>query len=51
MREKLLRLKDENYKVFNEKLLPNINNILGVRVPDLRKLAKELAKENWQKDK
>ena len=49
MREKLLKLKDEKYKEFNSKLLPNIDNVLGVRVPDLRKLAKELAKtENWQ---
>lgn len=48
MREKLLSLKDEKYREFNSKLLPNINNVLGVRVPDLRKLAKELAKGNWQ---
>lgn len=49
MREKLLKLKDEKYKEFNSKLLPNIDNVLGVRVPDLRKLAKELARtDNWQ---
>ena len=48
MRKKLLSLKDEKYREFNSKLLPNIDNVLGVRVPDLRKLAKELAKGNWQ---
>ena len=48
MRKKLLELQDEKYREFNSKLLPNINNILGVRVPDLRKLAKELAQNDWQ---
>ena len=48
MREKLLSLKDEKYREFNSKLLPNIDNVLGVRVPDLRKLAKELSKGDWQ---
>lgn len=49
MRKKLFSLQDKQYKLFNEKILPNINNIIGVRVPILRQLAKELAKENWQK--
>lgn len=48
MRKKLLELQDEKYREFNSKLLPNINNILGVRVPNLRKLAKELAQNDWQ---
>ena len=48
MRNKLFELKDEKYREFNSKLLPNIDNVLGVRVPDLRKLAKELAKSDWQ---
>lgn len=48
MRQKLLALKDENYRDFHSALVPNINNVLGVRIPELRKLAKELAKGNWQ---
>ncbi len=48
MRNKLFELKDEKYREFNSKLLPNIDNVLGVRVPDLRKLAKELAKGDWK---
>lgn len=39
---------DEKYKKFHSSLCPNINNILGVRVPVLRKIAKDLSKENWK---
>lgn len=44
--EKLLfKLQDKKYKDFQSKLLPNIDNdsIIGVRVPDIRKLSKELS--------
>ena len=37
---------DKNYQKFSSSLLPNINNVLGVRLPLLRKLAKEIVKEN-----
>ena len=37
---------DKNYQKFSSSLLPNINNVLGVRLPILRKLAKEILKEN-----
>lgn len=35
---------DEDYKLFSSSLLPNIdfNNILGVRIPYIRKIAKQL---------
>lgn len=49
MRNKLFALKDEKYRQFNASLLPDIDNVIGVRVPDVRKLAKELAKtDGWQ---
>lgn len=35
---------DEKYQKFASSLLPNIDNVLGVRLPKLRKKAKELAK-------
>lgn len=39
--KRLFELKDEKYKVFSEKLIPDTKlPIIGVRVPDLRKLAK-----------
>lgn len=42
----LIKLKDDKYKEFQIKLVPNIpsNTILGVRTPELRKLAKEVYK-------
>lgn len=39
-------MRDEGYKSFNARLIPNIDSdkIIGVRTPQLRKYAKELAK-------
>ena len=37
---------DEKYKSFSSSLLPGINNILGVRLPILRKIAKKIIKSN-----
>lgn len=46
--EKLKALSDPEYKRFHEKLNPGIDNIIGVRIPAVRKLAKELAREGWR---
>ena len=48
IKERLLKEVDKAYKDFNQKLIPNINNILGVRVPILRKISKEIYKNNWK---
>lgn len=49
IRKKIIELSDEKYKEFHSSLCPNTDNIIGVRVPVLRKFAKELLKEiNWQ---
>ena len=45
IRNKLISLSEESYKKFLEKLIPNCYNILGVRMPYIRKLAKEILKE------
>ncbi len=37
--------KDAGYKAFHEKLVPGVQNIQGVRIPIIRKIAKELVKE------
>lgn len=44
--ERLYELKDEKYGDFQAKLVPNIprESVLGIRVPDIRKLAKELVR-------
>lgn len=48
IREQLFELADEKYRKFSSSLLPNIKNIIGVRLPELRKLAKAIAKEDWR---
>ena len=47
-RAKLIELSEPEYRDFNVSLMPGTDNVLGVRVPLVRKLAKELAKGNWR---
>lgn len=44
IRERLFSYRDENYKKFNSALIPTVapDTVIGVRTPDIRKLAKEL---------
>lgn len=46
IQERLFSLKDEKYAAFQAKLMPGVdtNKIIGVRTPELRKLAKEYKK-------
>ncbi|PJI08995.1 MULTISPECIES: DNA alkylation repair protein [Clostridium] len=48
VQKQLFDLADEKYRKFSASLLPNVNNILGVRLPELRKLAKKIAKDDWR---
>jgi 3-methyladenine DNA glycosylase AlkD len=48
IREKLFELSDAEYKKFHIKLCPSSDNIIGVRLPLLRNLAKEIASGNWR---
>ena len=48
IKENLLRLAGEGNKKFTESLHPGIENVLGVRVPALRQLAAQIAKDDWQ---
>ena len=45
--DKLFELQDTKYREFSAKLIPNIDidKIIGVRTPDIRKLAKEIKDE------
>lgn len=47
IKQELFNLQDLDYKKFHQKLIPNIKeeNIIGIRVPLLRKLAKKIYKE------
>ncbi len=48
IKKQLFTLQDTKYKDFQSRLLPTVNpqTIIGVRTPDMRKLAKKLAKES-----
>lgn len=47
VREELFKNQDEKYGDFHSKLIPNIDRdkIIGVRLPNIRKIAKAAAKE------
>lgn len=45
IRQELIKLADDKYRSFHSNLCPGVENILGVRLPLLRKLAKSLSKE------
>lgn len=48
IKEQLLGLADAEYQRFATSLIPNINNVIGVRLPELRKLARTIAKGDWR---
>lgn len=49
IRNQLLTLSEESYRDFNKKLCPDAGReLLGVRIPKLRKLAKEILKDDWE---
>ena len=52
MREKIRKeleiIAEENYRIFAAKLIPNIDNLLGVRLPKLRKIAKKIVQIDYE---
>ena len=46
--KQLQALAEEDYRQFSAKLLPNIDNVLGVRLPKLRAIAKRISTHNWR---
>lgn len=47
--DKLFKMQDKDYRVLSSKLIPNIdiNKIIGVRMPDIRMLAKEIKNDEY----
>lgn len=45
LREHLLSLQDTKYQKFHSALCPGIDNIIGIRIPVLRKLANEILRD------
>lgn len=48
IRQRLEAMADKKYKEFSQSLIPGCHPMLGVRIPALRTLAKEIAKGEWQ---
>ncbi|WP_431029860.1 DNA alkylation repair protein [Lysinibacillus sp. LZ02] len=48
MRAQLEKLAEPTYKAFTEKLVETKYEILGVRIPTLRQLAKDIVRTDWQ---
>ena len=48
IKEELLRLTASGNKPFTESLHPGVEHILGIRIPDLRDLAKRIARSDWE---
>ncbi|MBY2478086.1 DNA alkylation repair protein [Clostridioides difficile] len=46
--EYMKSIQDTKYRDFNRKLIPNTENIIGIRIPILRELSKEISKGNWK---
>lgn len=48
IKENLLQLAGGGNKKFTESLHPGIENVLGIRIPALRQLGAQIAKDDWQ---
>ncbi len=48
IKNRLSQLADPKYLEFQSGLLPGVDGIIGVRLPHLRKLAKEISKGDWR---
>ena len=48
VREFLQENEDVKYRNFHSSLLPGVSNVMGVRLPVLRKYAKQISAMNWQ---
>lgn len=48
IRKKLFELQDLKYKEFHSGLCPNVDKIIGVRVPKLKEIAKQITKEDYK---
>ena len=49
IKQRLITESEKDFQKFSASLIPNINNVLGVRLPKLRKIAKEIYKSGeWE---
>lgn len=48
LREELLALADPRYREFTASLIPGVGELLGIRIPLLRKIARRIARGDWR---
>ena len=48
IKQQLLALAEPKHQKFIAALVPNVDNILGIRLPALRKIAESIAKSDWR---
>ena len=48
IKKRLFEMQESGYKRFSAALIPDCDNMLGIRLPLLRQIAKELAKVDWR---
>lgn len=48
VREQLLGMCEPKYLKFTSSLMPGVENVLGIRLPLLRRIAREIARGDWQ---
>lgn len=48
LREQLSQMADPGYRNFIMPLMPGVSDVVGVRLPQLRRLAREIARGDWR---
>lgn len=48
LREQLLEMSESGYRKFTSALMPGVENVLGIRIPVLRGMAREIARGDWR---
>ncbi len=48
LREQLLEMAEPAYRDFTMPLMPGVEHVIGVRIPKLRLMAREIAKGDWR---
>ena len=48
LRDQLLELQEPKYMKFTAALMPGVENVLGIRLPVLRKIARQIAAGDWR---
>ena len=48
IKEQLQMLSEDKFRDFTMRLMPGVENVYGVRLPILRKIAKTIVKEDWR---